>query len=114
MNNNAKFSWGGRGSFWWNLKSILLKSQVKEVLLENAGSAWLDGLVKVIAGSASALVFVPSVLCPRSAEKGAALPTGTGHPVGGADPGSGLLGGEEGGAGYARLIQPLREKLCVQ
>ena len=111
MNNNVKFPWGGRGSIWWNLKSILLKSQVKEVLLENAGSAWLDGLVKVMAGSASALAFVPSVLCPRSAEKGAALPTGTGRPVGGADPGSGLRGREEGGAGCTRLIQPLREKL---
>ena len=67
--------------------------------------------MKVIAGSASALVFVPSVLCPRSAEKGAALPVGTGCPVCGADPGSGLRGGEEGGAGQARLIRPLREEL---
>ena len=72
------------------MKSILLKSQVREVLLENAGSAWLDGPVKVITGSASDLVFIPAVLCPRSAEKGAALPMGKGRPVCGADPGSGL------------------------
>ena len=72
------------------MKSILLKSQVKEVLLENTGSAWLDGPVKVITGSASDLVFVPGVLCPWSAEKGAALPMGKGRPVCGADPGSGL------------------------
>lgn len=45
-------------------------------------------LVMVITSSASSLVFVARLLCPWSAEKGAALPTGKGSPVRGADPGS--------------------------
>lgn len=76
-----------------------------------------DGPVKVITGSASP-IWSLSLVCfaHGQLEKGAALLTGKGRPLCGAGIqalGSGRTRREEGGVGYARLLQPpLRSCEC--